>query len=446
MTFTAQASIADIIGLLARNEDEARGTLSLVPSENSLSGLAKLPLLLDAYHRYFFNETDEPERWLFRGSQRIGAIEMKVTGPVLRELAQASYSSVRPLSGLSAMALVLAALGGEPGSAILTISPTNGGHYATPSIARRFGLRVGHLDGPSPHALDYAKVTEEVARVQPTLVYVDQSHALFPVDVRKLVAAVRAAGGTTVVHVDASHFMGLVLGGAFPNPLECGADSFGGSTHKTFPGPHKAVFTTRRPDLAERIEETQDYLISSHHFAATVSLGLALLEFRDHGGREYAHAIIENTARFGRRLSELGCTLAAADLGFSAGHQLWLDTEAQGIPAMLASDRLFAAGLRVNVSPDLPGFSHRAVRIGFNEPTYRGLRGADVDELAEIFVFALRAKVPAADLAPRVAELRRRRRDRYGVRLEPGSALFDQALALCSSALLDQPVNGRICA
>jgi glycine hydroxymethyltransferase len=441
MSVTEQASIADVIGLLARNEDEARATISLVPSENSLSGLAKLPLLLDAYHRYFFNETDEPERWLFRGSQRIGAIETQVTGPVLRELAQASYSSVRPLSGLSAMALVLAALGGEPGSAIMTIAPASGGHYATPSIARRFGLHVSQLGGPDPHSLDYASVTAEVTRIRPTLVYVDQSHVLFPVDVRRLVTAVRAAGADTLVHVDASHFMGLVLGGAFPNPLECGADSFGGSTHKTFPGPHKAVFTTRRQDLAQRIEQTQDYLISSHHFAATVSLGLALLEFRDYGGREYARAIIENTHRFGQRLHELGCTLAAAERGFSAGHQLWLDTQAEGLPAMRASDRLFAAGLRVNVAPDLPGFSHRAVRIGFNEPTYRGLRGAEVDELAEIFVLAMRAKAPAAGLARRVSDLRRGARGRYGVRLEPGSDLFARALALCSSALLDDPAT-----
>jgi glycine/serine hydroxymethyltransferase len=449
MSATGQASIAEVIGLLARNEREARATISLVPSENSLSGLAKLPLLLDGYHRYFFNETDEPERWLFRGAQRIGAIEMRITGPVLRELALASYSSVRPLSGLSAMALVLAALGGDPGSAVLTIAPANGGHYATPSLARRFGLRVSYLGGPDPHTLDYENVTAQVAKLRPALVYVDQSHALFPIDVARLVTAVRAAGGETLVHVDASHFMGLVLGGAFPNPLECGADSFGGSTHKTFPGPHKAVFTTRRADLAQRIEETQDYLISSHHFAATVSLGLALLEFRDYGGREYAQAIIENTARLGRRLAEHGCTLAAADRGFSAGHQLWLDTEADGLPAMQASDRLFAAGLRVNVAPELPGFAHRAVRIGVNEPTFHGLRGADIDDLAEVFVLAMRAQVPPSDLASRVADLRNRGRGRYGIRLEPGSELLEQALALCSTVLLDdqaveQPWNGQM--
>jgi glycine hydroxymethyltransferase len=437
------ATVAQVIRLLADNEEETRHTLSLVPSENSLSGIAKLPLLLDAYHRYFFNETDDPDRWLFRGARRTGRLETKVTGPVLRELARARFSTVRPLSGLSAMTLVLAALGGDPGSTIATIAPGNGGHYATADIARRLGLAVRQLSGPDPHTLDYEQVTSVVAEARPALVYVDQSHCLFPVDVRRLVAAVRAAGGDTLVHVDASHFLGLILGGAFGNPLECGADSFGGSTHKTFPGPQKAVFTTNREDLARRVRDTQDYLISSHHFAATVSLGLALLEFRDHGGREYAHAVVGNTRRLGRRLHELGFAVAAADRGFSAGHQLWLDIEADGIPAVAAADRLARAGLRVNVATDLPGFTRRALRLGLNEPTFHGMRGPETDELAEIFAAAVRGRAPAAGLARRVAALRRRGKGRYGIRLEPGSELFEQALALCASALLDEPVAGR---
>jgi hypothetical protein len=131
----------------------------------------------------------------------------------------------------------------------------------------------------------------------------------------------------------------------------------------------------------------------------------------------------------------------AADRGFSAGHQLWLDTEADGVSALRASDRLFEAGLRVNVAPELPGFTRKAVRIGLNEPTYRGLRGPDVDELAEIFVQALHGRARAADLARWVAGLRRRCAGRYGVQLAPGSDLFSQALALCAAALAGEPTG-----
>ncbi|MFD1547409.1 hypothetical protein [Nonomuraea guangzhouensis] len=437
----SEPSIADVLRLLRDNEQEAGRTFSMVPSENAMSGLAKLPMMLDAYHRYFFNETEDPQSWRFRGGQRLAKLETQLAGPLLRQMTGAAHATLRPLSGLSAMTLVLAALGGPHGSTVLTIAPENGGHYATPSIAARLGLNVRFLRGPDPHELDYEQVAALVAEAAPTLVYVDQSHCLFPIDVAALVAAVRSTGRPTLVHVDVSHWLGLVLGGVFPNPLRCGADSFGGSTHKTFPGPQKAVFTTNRQDLADRVLEAQDYLISSHHFAATISLGLALKEFRDFGGDRYARAVVDNTHRFGARAAELGLTLAAADRGYSAGHQLWIDIEADGVPAMDAGARLYEAGLRVNAIPDLPGFQGWALRVGLNEPTWRGLAGQEIDELAEIFVLAVHDRASAESLRARVAKLRRGCRDRtgYGTPVEPGSPLFRQALALCAAGLLDLP-------
>ncbi|MFD5824370.1 hypothetical protein [Lentzea sp. NPDC060358] len=403
----AVPTLDDVLDLLAGHEERAHRTLNLVPSENVLSGLAKVPLVLDSYHRYFFNESGAPDRWTFRGAQGLRDIEMKVTIPLLQRLGKASHVSVRPLSGLNGMTLALGTLGGPPGSTVVTIGPGNGGHYATPSVAARLGLRVEFLTGPTPHDIDWEAATVLLRRVRPTLVYVDQSHCLFPVDVAELVRTVRAASPETVVHVDASHWMGFVLGGVHPNPLDLGADSFGGSTHKTFPGPQKAVLLTNDPGIDARIRETQDYLISSHHLAAVISLGIALLEFAEFGPG-YAAAILANTKDFAAALSERGLTLAAADRGYTAGHQLWLDTESDGVPAPLASDRLAAAGLVVNYMEGLPGFPGRGVRIGLNEATYHGLSGVDVPELADVFATAVTGTEPPAALAARTAELRRR--------------------------------------
>lgn len=431
--------LGDALKLLAANEAAAHRALSMVPSENAMSGLAKLPMLLDGYHRYFFNETGCPDRWHFRGGQGLRDLEMGLTVPLLSQLGKAERVSVRPLSGLSAMTLVLATLGGPPGSTIMTIAPDVGGHYATGSIAGRMGLRVHHLHGPDPHGLDMSRAAADLARIRPNLVYLDQSHCLFPIDVPSLVKTVRKVSPGTRVHVDASHWLGLVLGGVFANPLDCGADSFGGSTHKTFPGPHKAVFLTRDPKIAALIEQTQDYLISSHHLAATISLGLALLEFRDFGGPQYARAVVDNTRRFGGLLAERGLPVMAADRGYSAGHQLWLDTVADGIEPMVASDRLFEAGIRVNFMAGLPGVSGQAVRVGLNEPTYRGLVGDDLVELADIFAGAVYAVAPADELATRVAKLRRR--TPYGAPVGPDSPLLREAVALSAAALRNPPAD-----
>ncbi|MFD9043274.1 hypothetical protein ACIOK4_06915 [Streptomyces bottropensis] len=400
-------TLDDVVRLLAEHEEEAARTLNLVPSENVMTGLAKLPMLLDPYHRYFFNESDDPGRWHFRGAQRLRALETEVTVPLLERLGRATYVSVKPLSGLNAMTLALATLGGEPGSTVVTIAPENGGHYATPSVARRLGQRTEFLRGPNPHELDLEHAAELLARVRPTLVYVDQSHCLFPVDVAALVRTVRSVSPETLVHVDASHWMGLVLAGVFPNPLDEGADSYGGSTHKTFPGPHKAILLTRDPNIEKRIRETQDFLISSHHFATTLSLGMALLEFQEYKDA-YARAVVDHTKEFGALLTERGLTVVAADRGYSAGHQLWLDPVNDGVAPARASDRLFAAGLRVNFMSGLPGFSGPGMRIGLNEPTCLGLARQDLPGLADIFAAAVHDTVPAAELAARLATLRSR--------------------------------------
>jgi glycine/serine hydroxymethyltransferase len=431
--------LADVLRLLAENELAAERSLSMVPSETSMSSIAKLPLLLDPYHRYFFNETADPDHWHFRGGEHLAELETRLTVPLLAELGRAEWVSVRPLSGMNAMTLVLASLGGPPGTAVMTLSPDVGGHYATERLATRLGLRVHQLDGPDPHGLDLAQTYERVSAVRPELVYVDQSHCLFPLDVRALVDVVRRASPDTRVHVDTSHWLGLVLGGAFDNPLDCGADSYGGSTHKTFPGPQKGVFLTRDPEVAKRVEATQDFLISSHHFAATISLGISLLEFRRFGA-DLAHAMVANTRRFGALLAERGVTVMAADRGFSAGHQLWLDTDADGIAPRVASDRLFQAGIRVNFMAGLPRVTGEAVRIGLNELTYRGICGSELIDLADIFVAAMRANEPGDTLAARVASLPRRAR--YGAGADPVSALVRQALALCTDARegsADQP-------
>jgi hypothetical protein len=93
-------TLDDVVRLLAEHEEEAARTLNLVPSENVMTGLAKLPMLLDPYHRYFFNESDDPGRWHFRGAQRLRALETEVTVPLLERLGRAHRTSTPTQSAI----------------------------------------------------------------------------------------------------------------------------------------------------------------------------------------------------------------------------------------------------------------------------------------------------------------------------------------------------------
>ncbi|WNG44102.1 hypothetical protein F0U60_08305 [Archangium minus] len=426
--------ISEILTRLEQHELRAARILNMVPSENSMSALAKLPMLLDPYHRYFFNDGAAEEPWEFRGVEELASLETELARPLLRELAGAELVNVRALSGLNLMTLTLSALGGPPGSEVMLLSRAQGGHYATASVAARLGLKVCYATGPDAHTLDETQLAETLRARQPGLVYIDQSNALFPLDVERIARIVRHEAPSTLLHIDASHWMGLILGRQLLNPLAAGADSFGGSTHKTFPGPQKALFATNRRDLFERFRATQQYMVSSHHFGATISLALALLEFKHCHGEQYAAQVVVNTRRFGAALDRLGLELDGKERGFSAGHQLWIRTRTSGVDAFTASQRLFDAGIRTNAYPSLPGISEPVLRAGLNEPTYHGLVADDMEELAELFVAAIRQTQPAEQISSRVAAMRARYRFPYRFPSDDPK-LLEQAMRLVRVAL-----------
>ncbi|WP_239331287.1 hypothetical protein [Frankia sp. CiP3] len=399
--------IEEALRLIVAHEQTAARSLNMIPSENMLPPLARLPLLSDLYSRYFFNDAQDPGDWRFPAARDAAALETRLTIPLLQQLARASHVNVRPLSGLSAMTLVLAALGGPPGSPVALLDPGLGGHYATATLSARLGLRTALVTGPSPHSPDLDQLGDILRRHRPPLLYLDQSHGLAPFDLAAIVNVARQTSPATRIHADVSHWMGLTLGGALPNPLDAGAHSFGGSTHKTLPGPQKGIIATRNDEVARLLREAQSHVISSHHYGATCALGLALALFAERCP-DYPRSIIANARALGTRLADHGLPPEGATFGYSKGHQLWLRTAPHGIPAADAAGRLHDAGIRVNFLNDLPGIREPALRIGVNEPTWLGLQPGDMPELASIMTRAILGTGPSHELAAHTASLRHR--------------------------------------
>ncbi len=426
--------IAEILKQLEAHEVQSARVLNMVPSENSMSALAKLPMMLDLYHRYFFNDGSPDDPWEFRGVEELAWLEIDLARSLLCELTGAKFVNLRPLSGLHLMTITLAALGGPVGSTVMLLSRAQGGHYASASIAARLGFEVCYLTGSDAHTVDEDQMAETLRAQRPNLIYIDQSNCLFPLDIERLARVAERAAPEAILHVDASHWMGLILGKQLKNPLIAGAHSFGGSTHKTFPGPQKAFFATNSPELIDRFRATLQYMVSSHHFGATLALAIALLEFKQCGGERYAMRIVQNTRALGAALDQRGMQVEGKARGFSGGHQLWIRTQPAGVDAFLASQRLFHAGIRTNAYPSLPGIPEPVLRVGVNEPTYHGLEPDDMDELADIFVSAVHETRPASALAARSAALRARYKLAYRFPSD-NPALLEQALELVRLAL-----------
>jgi glycine hydroxymethyltransferase len=391
---------------LSQHERKFNRSFSLIPSENRLSPLARAAFLSDAFSRYFFDEHETFGRWSFEGGSIAGRIQQEIVVPLLAEFGRARFVNLHPVSGLTGMTLGLAAFGGPPGSAVLSVPVACGGHPDTGYVARKLGYEVHELPFEGWERLDLELLGEHVERLEPTLIYVDHATALLPLDLEAMIATVRHAAHRHVhVHVDTSHVNGLVWAGQLPNPLVCGADSYGGSTHKTFPGPHKAVLFTNDPDVAERLTLTAVNMISHHHLSSVIALGITLLEFRDCGGAAYAAQIIRNAHAFAHALAQRDVAVQGPPGTYTKTHQVWAATPTPSDAHGLAS-RLFRAGLVVNPYDPLPSLGGLGIRMGVNEPTRLGLREPDMDVLAEAYAAITLGGMAPEVVAPTVAELR----------------------------------------
>lgn len=394
-----------LVAKLAQEQRRATRSVNLTPSENVLSPLARVPFVLDSYSRYFFDHLSKFGAWSFFGALDSGGIEQEVALPLLREMTAAPYVTVQPISGLNCMTVALAALT-EPGDTVVTVPVGSGGHISTAGVAARLGLRALSLPMSDVHDINEDAASAMLRRERPALIYLDQSSQLFPVDPAPLRRLIDGYSPNTRMHVDTSHTNGLVLGGALPNPLDRGADTFGGSTHKTLPGPHKGFLATRSAELWDRIEQMCGVLVSHHHPADVVSLAITLLEMRDHGGDHYAAQVMANARVLARQLHEAGVMVAAADRTFTACHQVWVEP-ATADDAVELTNRLFAAGLGVN-RVALPGMAGSGLRLSSAEVTRLGATEDDMRTLATALSSAIVAGESQEALRGQIADLRRR--------------------------------------
>lgn len=401
MTHTPPDDAIAALSQAAAHHTAGRHRLHLVPSENRLSLAARLPHLMDAGVRYAFpGPKDGSENWAWPGRQDLVDVEQAAAARLGTQLG-ADFVNLKPVSGVSALTVALSALA-KPWTVAYNLAERDGGHGSTRFIGTRLGLQMKDLSvDPVTCTLDLEALARRLGTgPRPELVYLDAFMCLFPVDLQGLREVV---GPDTVIHYDASHTLGLIAGGAWQNPLAEGADTLGGSTHKTYPGPHKGLLATNDAGLAAWLDEDASHFVSHHHPADIVALAVAAAEM-DVRGRAYAHATVANARRLGAALAGRGFTVCGEKYGFTDCHQLWIDI-APLMDAEQASRRLFETGIVVNAIP-LPHITASAgLRLGVQEVTWAGMREDDIDELAEVFTAVLRDGQDPAVAAARTRAL-----------------------------------------
>ena len=399
--------VNNLANLLISHEEKFNNSFSMVPSENPISPLAKRVFQYDAYTRYYFDNINQWGTWAFPGGNILGKIEIDILIPLLQELAEAKYVNVKSISGLNCMLTTILSYC-KTGDCICLMPFELGGHPSAAEISRNLGLEIIYAPtGKDNFDIDTDKFYITLKKFKPKLIYVDQATVLFPLNIGKIKKIVTNLSLDTRIHVDSSHINGLILGKVLPNPLKEGADSFGGSTHKSLAGPHKAYFVTNDKEIANSYYLKSSYMTSHHHMADLIALTVTLLEFKLKKGNEYASQMVCNAKAFGKALNDFNFKVQGKEFEYTACHRIWLDPS-NYMDTVEAAKKLLEIGIIVNTFQKLPYIDKPGFRIGVNEVTTFGLQEREMSILANFYHELIVKKSNVKILAEEVKKLRQK--------------------------------------
>ena len=355
--------------------------LELIASENFVSRA-----VLQAMGTVMANKYAEglPGKRYYGGCEYVDVAEELARSRAM-ELFGAEHANVQAHSGAQAnMAAYFAFL--EPGDKILGMNLSDGGHltHGSPvNFSGRFFEVVAYGVRESDGRIDYDALREQAVENRPKMIVAGASAYPRIIDFATMGEIAREVGA--FMFVDMAHIAGLVAAGLHPSPVPH-SDVVTSTTHKTLRGPRGGLILCKE-EHAGAIDKsvfpgTQGGPLMHIIAAKAVALREALQpEFKS-----YARQIVANARALAEGLSEHGFFLVS---GGTDNHLLLVDLrksheELTGRDAEKALER---AGMTVNKNT-VPGetrspFVTSGLRIGTSAVTTRGLREADMRQIAD---------------------------------------------------------------
>jgi len=358
--------ITDILSL-AKMHEQWRGKqcINLIPSENIMSPQVRALLSSDLAHRY-----TAPDRF-YMGTRFIDEIE-KYGEEIAKKLFKAETADLRPLSGHVADWIFLANFT-KRGDVLMCVSASDGGYPGIweKGLPKLLGIKIEAFPfSKEKMNIQAEEAAEAIVKVKPDVVIFGASLFLFPHPVQEVAKAAKSVDAH--VGFDGSHVLGLIAGGKFQSPLQEGASVLFGSTHKTFFGPQGGIILADKEHGKILKEKIFPAFVDNAHWNRVAALTLALAEMEKFGSA-YAEQVIRNAQALAKALDDFGFPVVASSLGYTKSHQVILDYGGYKQGRKVA-ERLAKA----NIIADC------GVRLGTCEVTRRGMKEAEMEQIAEL--------------------------------------------------------------
>ncbi len=378
-TRTIAAFDKELANALEAEQRRQEEHIELIASENYTS-----PRVMEAQGSVLTNKYAEgyPGKRYYGGCEHVDVVEQLAIDRACK-LFGADWANVQPHSGSQANAAVYMGLI-APGDTILGMSLAHGGHLTHGAKVNFSGkiYRAVQYGIDADGLIDYDEVETLALEHRPKMLVAGFSAYSRHLDFKRFRAIADKVGA--LLFVDMAHVAGLVAAGLYPNPVPH-ADVVTATTHKTLRGPRGGLIVGRsNPDLQKKIQSMVFPGIQGgplmHIIAAKA---VAFQEALQPDFAAYQQQVIANAKAMAEVFIARGFSIVS---GGTDDHLFLLNLIGKGITGKTADAALGAAHITVNKNavpndPQSP-FVTSGIRIGTPAVTTRGLREAEVHELA----------------------------------------------------------------
>jgi glycine hydroxymethyltransferase len=383
--------------LIKEEEKRQKSVVNLIASENIVSDDVLKALGSKLTNKY---AEGYPGRRYYGGNQVIDKVENLAITRALKlfKLKPTEWHvNVQPLSGSPANFTVYSALI-PMGGKIMGMKLSSGGHLThghPASMTGKIWKPVQYELDKKTEVIDYEALKKLAVAEKPDIIVCGFTAYPRVVDFKKFREIADASGA--LLHVDMSHFAGLVAGGAYPSPFSY-ADSVVTTTHKSLRGPRHGLIFVKKD--AREFDKKIDKMIipglyGGPHENSVAAVAVALREADTPAFKKYAKQVVKNAKVLAKELQKFGWHIIS---GGTDSHLILMDTwmEGKGISGKEASAKLEKTGIIVNMNT-IPGETRSpmdpsGVRLGTCAQTTRGNKEKDMVKLAEKMNKILRAK------------------------------------------------------
>ncbi|UXY29960.1 serine hydroxymethyltransferase [Streptomyces sp. HUAS TT20] len=401
VTHTLEADVLrrqdpELAGILLGEVERQSTTLQLIAAENFTS-----PAVLAALGSPLANKYAEGYPGArYHGGCEIVDVAERIAIDRARALFGAEHANVQPHSGSSAVLAAYAALL-QPGDTVLALGLPYGGHLTHGSPANFSGRWfdfVGYGVDAETGLIDHDQVRHLARNHRPKAVVCGSIAYPRHIDYAFFREVADEVGAYLIA--DAAHPIGLVAGGAAPNPVPY-ADIVCATTHKVLRGPRGGMILCGA-ELAERVDRAVfPFTQGGAQMHTIAAKAVAFGEAATAAFAAYAHQVVANARVLASELADEGL---AVTTGGTDTHLITADPSPLGVDGRTARGRLAAAGMVLDCCA-LPHGDARGLRLGTAALTTQGMGEPEMARIAVLMAGVLRSEIDPTGARDEVREL-----------------------------------------